>query len=347
MSRNVLIVIPVHNALDHTLSCLRSLEHEADLTVDLLIIDNGSSPETTTGIKQVFPQLQIISQGNLGYGAAANLGIAESHKRNYNYTWVLNSDIVVSPGTIGKLAAFMDAPENSRVGACSPVIYRADEPDTVDFAGGWLNRSSWAVNHIGDPRVGEQALKASPLATFLTGCALFVRNDAALDIGMFDEQFFMYWEDCDFSVRLVDGGWSLRLAPSASVVHGIQGSTGGNGDRSVFSSYYESRNCFLLWRKHTGGYVRKFVTCLRMLQWIVRTFISRQINPMTDQKRAVVEGIVDGLLGRYGEKCASLSNAQAQVVALFVWSLVLPLRAVSAISKMKTAPPSRVLVHRS
>src|SRR5438552_3229128 len=338
---SILITIPVHDALAHTLDCLESLGQETQSKADVLIINNGSSAETLAALKKAFPQVEIITQANLGYGAAANVGIAESVKRNYKYTWLLNSDTVVLPGAIGSITAFMDHPDHSRVGACSPVICRADDPNVIDFAGGWLNRSSWAVNHIGDPLVGEQALKFKPLATFLTGSALFIRNEAAVDVGMFDERFFMYWEDCDFSVRLVDRGWSLRLVPSATVLHSIQGTAGGYGNRSVFSSYYESRNCFLLWRKHTDGYIRKLLTCMRMLQWIVRTFISRRIEPMTDQKRAVVEGVIDGVLGRYGKKARSLTYKQAQVVAFVLWYLVLPFRFVSDVSTMKVKNRSR------
>jgi GT2 family glycosyltransferase len=327
-TRDVLIVIPVHNALAHVFACLRSLEQHVQQTADLLVVDNGSNLETTTAIKEAFPNVEILRQANLGYGAAANLGITESGKRNYRYTWVLNSDTVVRENTGEVLWQFMEQPENAQVGSCSPII-RREESNDIDFAGGWLRRSNWSVEHIGDPNVGAQALAMKPLETFLTGCSLFIRNEAAKDVGMFDERFFMYSEDCDFSVRLVSKGWELRLVPSANIVHTVHGSTGGKPDRNPFSTYYEVRNCFLLWRQYTHGFLNRTLTLYRMLQWIVQLFINRRFSVSGEFKQAAAEGVVDGLRGRFGKKRNSLTAIQAQIVSTLLWYLVLPLRLAS------------------
>jgi GT2 family glycosyltransferase len=335
VTSSVLITVPVHNALAHALDCLKSFEQEGQSMADILIVDNGSTNETAATIKRLFPQVKIVRQANLGYSAAANVGIIESLKRNYKYTWLLNSDTVVLRKTLWTLETFMDLPENRRVGACSPVIYRGDDASIVDFAGGWLNRANWSVRHINDPACGDKALRAKPHETFLTGSALFIRNKAATEAGMFDERFFMYWEDCDFSIRLVNHGWGLRLVPSAVVLHRMQGSSGGNGGRTPFSIYYETRNCFLLWRQYSKGLISRLITLPRILHWIVRTFINRRFSLLNEAKCAAVEGVVDGLAGRYGQKARSLTKRQIQVIALLLWYAVLPVRLISQLSTVK------------
>ena len=335
VTRSVLITIPVHNALAYALDCLKSLEDDGHSMADILIVDNGSANEACATIKRLFPQVEIVRHANLVYSAAENVGITESIKRNYKYTWLLNSDTVVLRKAPWSLETFMDLPENKHVGACSPVIYRGDDTSVVDFAGGWLNRGNWSVRHINDPACGDNALRAKPFETFLTGSALFIRNKAASEVGMFDERFFMYWEDCDFSIRLVDHGWGLRLVPSAFVLHRMQGSSGGNGGRTPFSIYYETRNCFLIWRQYSEGVISRLIALPRILHWIVRTFISRRFSLLNETKCAAVEGVVDGLAGRYGQKARSLTKRQVQAIALLLWCAVLPVRLISQLSAVK------------
>ncbi len=320
-----LVVIPVHEALSHTIGCLESLLSES-ATPPILVIDNGSSDATADAIRAKFPQVEMIRQPNLGYSAAANVGILESQKRGCKYTWLLNSDTVVTSDALQKLVAFMEDPVNLRVGACSPVIVSSYNPPVIDFAGGLLNRSNWSTRHINDPVRGDLQLRNHPLSSFLMGCALLVRNSAAVEVGMFDVRFFLYWEDCEFCIRLVDHGWQLRMVLSATVLHKVHGSSRSGQSASPIATYYGSRNCFLLWRLYTKGVGNKVLTFPRILQWIVQRFISRRVNPLTNAKVGAVEGVVDGLAGRYGQKSRSLGRRQAQILALVLWYFALPWR---------------------
>lgn len=329
-----LVVIPVHEALSHAINCLESLLSTPE-SPPILVVDNGSSDAAAETIRATFPQVAMIRQPNLGYGAAANIGILESQKRGCKYTWLLNSDTIVTPDALHKLIAFMEEPTNKRVGACSPVIVNSYDPPVIDFAGGQLNRSNWSARHINDPVRGDLQLKNNPHSSFLMGCALLIRNDAAIEVGLFDVRFFLYWEDCDFCIRLVNQGWQLRLVMGTTVLHEVHGSSRVGQGESAVATYYGSRNCFLLWRQYSKGIRNKLATFPRMLQWIVRMFVSRRISPVTETKAAAIEGIIDGFRGRYGKKTRSSSKATVVFLGITLWYLVLPWRLLSDTSAVK------------
>jgi GT2 family glycosyltransferase len=263
----VLIVIPVHNALSATIACLRSLAEAGQDLSDVLIVDNGSTDNTPQVIKAQFPSLTIVAQANRGFAAAVNVGLRMALDCEFQYTWILNSDTEITADTPMQLVTFMDCAENCRVGACAPLVFRADRPDEIDFAGTWFYRSNWTVETIHDPQLGQAALVDNADRSFLSGSSLFVRNQAVQQVGFFDDRFFMYWEDADFCIRLVNAGWLLRIVPSARVLHKGYASSGGSASTLVI--YYFTRNRFLMCEKHSPDASTRRRTFMEMAKAII------------------------------------------------------------------------------
>ncbi len=194
----------------------------------------------------------------------------------------------------------MEDTANARVGACSPLIYSMENPTRVDFAGLLLYRSAWTIRHIDDPQVGEHAFDTHPESVVLSARALFLRNAAVRDIGLFDPTFFMYWEDVDYCMRLLNAGWHLRLLRSTTILH--KGFASSGGETGPFALYYFTRNRFLMWRKHTRGRIDQAVTLTKMLITTAFQMTIPSVRHIPKVRRAFALGVLDGLLGYFGKR---------------------------------------------
>ena len=245
---DTLVVIPFHNRADLALQSLRKLLEGGFPLQQILVIDNGSIQKETEELANEFPDLEIKRQENLGFGAAANHGIRRAIERGYDFTFVLNSDAIVTTEIVQGLVDYLCREENARVAACAPVTVSRG---TVDFAGGLIDRRNWSALHVDNPDEVSMRLGEPGLEFYLTGCALMCRNSAVQEAGMFDESFFMYWEDCDLCLRLAAAGWKLVVLPELAVEHLVGGSS--DDDADGFRIYYYTRNRFLMWWRHGGG----------------------------------------------------------------------------------------------
>ena len=289
----VLVVIPVHNGAEHAVACLESLAAAGVSRSDVVIIDNGSTAQTVQAIRVAAPEVEMISQANLGFAAAANRGIRRSIERGCSYSWLLNSDTRVPHGTLETLIQYMDRDENYRVGACSPVIYRADDPAAIDFAGGWIDRRDWTCGHYTSLDGHDNAREP-----FLTGCSLLVRNLAVVGAGMFDERFFLYWEDGDLCLRLRAAGYGLTMVPEASILHCVGGSSPPDDMRPV---YYVARNRFLICAKHSPP-TRRLLNLARLACAELGTVLHYAATEQWNVAKARGVGLLDGLCRRWGPK---------------------------------------------
>lgn len=315
---DVLIVIPVHNSIELTLVCIQSLADSGQSMHHLLVVDNGSTDRTSVIIKEKFPQVEVITQKNKGFAAAVNVGLSISLRRGFKYTWLLNNDATLFEGAITNLTDFMESPANHRVGACSPLIYQSEHE--IHFAGGKLERRNWGIEHIRDVELGASIMRNDPYSTFLTGCALFIRNEAVADVGLFNEKFFMYWEDCDFCIRLANSGWLMRIVPSVKVLHEPSSSSGGEGN--PFAVYYVTRNCFLMCRRHSQGWRDRSRATLRTLLGQCPAPAVLKAKHLNAVEHARLKGIVDGIRGLFGKRKIYMSESATRTVALALWFIV-------------------------
>ena len=199
----------------------------ADGAADLVIVDNGSQDGSVERVRARFPDLEVVVPGrNLGYGAAANRGVAATTTPRIV---VSNPDLEVRPGTLATLAGALDAqPERALVG---PLIRTASGdrypsarhfPSLVDAGGHALlgifvptNRftRSYQRNDL------DQATGPPVVVDWVSGACFLVRRSAFEQVGGFDESYFMYAEDVDLCWRLGRKGWSVAYVPEAEVTH--------------------------------------------------------------------------------------------------------------------------------
>jgi GT2 family glycosyltransferase len=222
----VLAAIVNYNRADLTLDTVASilrLAGEAPMTV--LVVDSASAAADLDKLRAGLPAqvgLEALSV-NAGYGAACNAAIRKAGAEDVPYVWLLNNDIAFEPGCLRELVRVMD--QGPDLAACAPVVVEFERPDIILSSGMKVGLRFGRISHV---RYGL------PVATLPTGVervdaleasALLIRTRAAVECGGFDEGFFMYSEDLDWSLRVRERGWKLACAPKAAILHHVSQSS--------------------------------------------------------------------------------------------------------------------------
>jgi GT2 family glycosyltransferase len=218
-SPRVFCIIVNWNGWADTLRCLESVNTNLYDNVSLLLVDNGSTDDSVSRIRSAFPDLEIIeSKVNLGFGSGNNLGIRYALESGANYVWLLNNDTIVQPNTLAELVSHAELhPELGEIGS---VLYYAQDPSRIQaWGGGKVNLWTGTSRHYHHP------VKIEKL-DFLTAASVLIPMEVLRKVGLFDEGYFMYWEDTDLSFRIKAAGWQLGVAPDAKLLHKEGTSTG-------------------------------------------------------------------------------------------------------------------------
>jgi N-acetylglucosaminyl-diphospho-decaprenol L-rhamnosyltransferase len=223
VSKQISAVVVNYNAGEAVRRCVVSLR--ASGISDLVVVDNGSSDgsvELVTALED--PPRIVAPPRNLGYGAAGNLGVANSAGE---LIFICNPDLSVQVDAIAQLAAALEARPDAAV--AGPMLLQQDGsvypsgrsfPGLGDslghgFVGLFWPDNPWTRRYR---LLGEDQHTARD-ADWVSGAGFLVRRDAFEAVGGFDEAYFMYVEDVDLCWRLHRAGWAVIYEPSARIVH--------------------------------------------------------------------------------------------------------------------------------
>ena len=243
---DVSIIIVNYNEKNMTKSCLNGiLKVTPGLDYEIIVVDNCSndgSQEMLTGFKIKDLRLKVVlNNQNLGFGAGCNLGIKEATGK---YILILNPDIAVLEGSIERLFQFME--ENKQVGAVGPKLL--DPIRTVQLScyryPAWyipilrrtfLGKVNWAKNKLNYYLMTDFNHQEKKEVDWLLGACLMLRKKTLDEIGVFDERFFLYFEDVDLCRRAKIKGWLVYYYPEAEMFHYYQRTSASYGILSLFS----------------------------------------------------------------------------------------------------------------
>src|SRR5271165_1317034 len=256
---------PLHSALntsctvivlnyngEHLLpACLESLARQTGADIDTVVVDNGSSDGSAALVAQNYPWVRFLALGkNCGFCLANNIALREALDRGSNYALLLNNDTFAAPDFISQMLAVIQS--DSRIAAVCPKIYFAHQPDLLWYAGGDFSLWTSATKHRGWKEIDRGQFDGRHEITQATGCAMLVRRSALDDVGFLDEQFWIYAEDLDWSLRFLKRGYRLVFAPQARLWH-LDGATNvkslGSGSEAR-RQFLSTRNMIFLARKH-------------------------------------------------------------------------------------------------
>ena len=222
--RSVNLFVLNWNGRDLTLDCLSSLEKITYPNVKVYVIDNGSSDNSVTAIRNQFPDYEIIElPENYGFARGNNAGF-ELVKQKADYTIFLNNDTIVDPNFVEPLINAMES--NSTVKQSTPKIFYADNLDYIWFGGGKVSLWAGWIRHLGIRQKDSMQFSFDRNVDYATGCCVCMRTVDFESIGMFDESFFMYGEDVDLSLRFRKQGGQILFVPESKIWHKVSSSIG-------------------------------------------------------------------------------------------------------------------------
>jgi N-acetylglucosaminyl-diphospho-decaprenol L-rhamnosyltransferase len=219
-------VVVNYRAGDLLTACARSiLEDGSAGAAEVVVVDNGSADGSVARLQKAVPTVRVLDAGgNIGYGAAANRGIAAT---TAPVVAVCNADLTVAPGTAAAMVTRLDTePDLAAVG---PLIRNTDGtvypsarsvPALRDAIGHAVLGARWPDNRFSRRYRQLDADPAVPRdVDWISGAAMWLRRSALDSVGGWDEHYFMYGEDADLCWRMRRLGWRVAYDPRGSVVH--------------------------------------------------------------------------------------------------------------------------------
>lgn len=223
----VIVSYQVRDLLERCLSSITSANNSP--TLEIIVADNASSDGTPDMVRAKFPGVQlIVNTENLGFSRANNLGLKRAQGR---YWMLLNPDTEIpsdAPNPFQLLIAFMD--QHPRAAVCGASLFYPDGtrqhsafhfPTLAQvymdlFPVNWrLRESSWNGRYpFSKYERGEPFPIDHPL-----GAAMLVRPEAARQVGLLDEDYFIYAEEVDWCIRFKRAGWQVWCVPQARIIH--------------------------------------------------------------------------------------------------------------------------------
>jgi len=297
------VIIVSHNTRDLLAQCLASVyAHPPHGDFEVLVVDNASADGSAQMVRQRFPQVHLIeNRQNAGFARANNQAIRQSTGQ---HVLLLNPDTEVEPGALETLVRFMDGhPQAAAAGA------RLVNPDgslqPSCHPAPTLSREFWRLFHL-------DALW--PYACYSTagwdsetprevdvvqGACLILRREALDQVGLLDEDYFIYSEEVDLCHRLHRCAWKVYWVPHAVVVH-RGGQSTQQAESEMFLRLYQGK--VLYFRKHHGclaGHLYKLILFAAALARLL-------LSPLAWLERASRRHQHLALARRYGQLLVAL-----------------------------------------
>lgn len=287
----IAVVIVNWNGWRDTVEALRSLRASAYPRWTLFIVDNASSDDSIRELEEHAPEARLIrNPDNQGFAGGCNTGIAAALADGAEAVFLLNNDALVRPATLGALVAASRAHPGAVLGAV--VLYKGS--DQLQFFGSRTDASTGAPEWFRQP--GDSAELQSELipTDFVFGAALFAPACVFERVGLFDNRFFLTYEETDWCYRARVAGSDCLIVRDAVVEH--VGSASLGAASSPLQAYFLQRNRLLFWERNVGA--RRLLRGMKAdLRWL-RTGAGGASGPT---RRALVIAWRDYLLRRFGD----------------------------------------------
>ncbi len=221
-----------------TIDCIKSIRQSTYQNYEIIVVDNNSPDHSGENLSQLEGIRFLQMEENLGFAAGNNRGIEVALSDGCEYVMLLNNDTVIDPNMIETLVSRADS--NTVV---VPKMYYFDvegRKDILWYAGGILKYKSSDGIHIGGRQEDSKQYSVEREVTFATGCCMMIHRTILEKVGLLREEYFMYCEDTDYSIRLNKSNVRILYVPNAKLWHKVSSSSG--GEMSKFIVYYVVRN---------------------------------------------------------------------------------------------------------
>lgn len=255
--------------------CLPSVFNLNYPNYDVILVDNGSTDSSVEFVKRNYPKVKIIRlDKNYGFAKGNNIGIEEALKdTNVKYIALLNNDTRVDKNWLSELVKVAESDE--KVGMCAPKILRMDNPIIIDSTGAVFKWGSICDRGRGKVDKGQYDKKLSIVGAG-GGSGLFKR-EMLEEIGLFDDDFFAYYEDSELIWRAYKEGWKARYVPTSIVYHKGGGTSKKNKEFEREMGFLYARNWARSVKRHASP-IQKFLFILTLVRTTIMSWVGMRIG---------------------------------------------------------------------
>lgn len=328
--KKVYIILVNYNAPYDTIECVQSILNQYYQNYQIIIVDNSENlkscelmhlwvnnnfeilPKNKNYHNLLYPRkiknVSLVDSEkydttaniiyhqtiNRGFAAACNEGIKIAQKEDdYDYIWLLNNDTVVDEYALYNLVQGFEKYKNQNIGICGSKILFYDEPHIVQSLGR-VQKSLYRLSHIAFETndIYDDDFKVDEIS----GASMLLSKNYIRVIGFMPEEYFLYMEETDWNYKGKSKGYNFFTIVSSKIFHKESISTGGR--YSFTNIYYNTRNKIHFLRKYSTNYI--FILIIFIIYKSL-DFFKFLIKGDFKPAKAVLKGLVDGIMKKYGK----------------------------------------------
>jgi GT2 family glycosyltransferase len=282
-----LSIVLISSKADFLLDCLESIKKSSTgVELEIIVVDNASADKVGSIAKKTFPEIKVIRrEKNGGFGENNNMGMGVARGR---YILLLNDDTkITDPTMLGEMVKWMD--DNPETGISTCALVNADGK-TYQGSGGsfpnlfrvfaWMTfiddipfldkliKPYHPMHGLSPVHTNESYFKKNHEQDWLTGAFFLMRKSAMDEVGLFDEDYFLYVEEVDLSYRFTKKGWKIWYLPKWKIIH--YGSATIGSERALV---FELQNIKLFYKKHYPKWQLPVLTLILRLGILLRIIV--------------------------------------------------------------------------
>jgi len=271
----VSIIVLNWNNYNDTKRCLGSIKKIDYPNYKVIVVDNGSNDGSREKLKREFPFYTfILNRKNLGYAGGNNVGIKRAMNKSLDINLILNNDTkIINPKFLDEAVSQME--RNPSIGIMGPKVLNpgGNIQDTILFVPTLLNSIKESLFF----KIHKKTKKNYNIPQFVgavSGVCWLIRREVIQNIGLLDEDYFMYVEEKDYCYRAEKAGWKIIYYPVESIIHYKN-----PGDKNISRTYrqyiHTRRNTILFIRKHFGFLQALMLSMLFLVSNVLKVVFSK------------------------------------------------------------------------
>jgi GT2 family glycosyltransferase len=233
------------NSTAVTCDFLRSIKEQNTYpNIEVIVVDNNSKENPTQSLHQAYPLVKVIcNNSNLGFSGGNNVGIRQAKG---DYLFIVNNDTEFTPHLLeGLMEVFQ---QNTDAGVVCPKFHYFFEKGTIEYAGyKAVNIFTGRNAMIGSREKDEGQYNEVKETKYAHGGGMMVSRKVIEEVGLMPEEFFLYYEELDWSVRIRKKGFKIYFQPASLIYHKESMTT---GKTSPLKTFYLTRNRILFMRRN-------------------------------------------------------------------------------------------------
>ena len=285
------IITVNYNGLKDTCALIESIPFNEK--IEVIVIDNASKQDEASIILKQFPQVKVIrSEKNLGFAGGNNLGIKEAKGK---YIFLINNDTTFKEFNVDSLINRLESSPN--IGIVCPKIRFAWGTNPIQYAGYTLLSKITVRNQaIGFSEEDKCQYGIAHSTPYAHGAAMLIKREAINKVGLMPEDYFLYYEEIDWSMMFTRAGYEIWYDPACTIYHKESQST---GQDSPLRTYYITRNRLLLVKRNWQGIYKYLAYCYLTCIVAPRNVLKYALKCKKDHLKAVINGIYDFGMAKY------------------------------------------------